>query len=190
MEQDRARKRVRNRRVVLDIFVILLLLVSVAGIVLRCFFYDRTFGTDRKQRASLTLEMVEVPATMPEYLRAGDAVYLEDGTLVGVLASDARELLAGDAETETETDTKTDSAESAQSGKDGEVGEVSIREDASGVSYRRICVGIEVLTEMGTLLQNSFRVNERTVLTIGDEVRLYTADAVFSAVVTEIAEVE
>ena len=161
MEQNRTDKKIRNRRVILDVFVILLLAVSVAGVVFRCFFYERIAKTDRSQRVKITFEVVDVYAPVVENLHEGDSVYLEaDGTRLGVLLSDAEESVITNEETVTKDPYR--------------------KTDATGT----------IVTVEGKALNNSFLFDGKTVLAIGDEVKLYTDRAVFYAVIMGIEEAE
>ena len=173
MEQNRTDKKIRNRRVILDVFVILLLAVSVAGVVFRCFFYERIAKTDRSQRVKITFEVVDVYAPVVENLHEGDSVYLEaDGTRRGVLLSDAKESVITNEET-----VQTDAAQ--------QEGETETKDP-----YRKTDATGTIVTVEGKALNNSFLFDGKTVLAIGDEVKLYTDRAVFYAVIMGIEEAE
>ena len=116
---------------------------------------------------------MDVYAPVVENLHEGDSVYLEaDGTRLGVLLSDAEEPVITNEET-----VQTDAAQ--------QEGETETKDP-----YRKTNATGTIVTVEGKALNNSFLFDGKTVLAIGDEVKLYTDRAVFYAVIMGIEEAE
>lgn len=151
-----------KKRIALDIFVVLVVAVSLVGIILRCVLYsvDGESGNG-KAEYYLAVRISDEYQTVAESLKPGDKVFLSsNGKMIGkIMRSDEQE------ETTTPDDVKPSS-------------QIPVKTDSV----------VNVLLTEGKTVEGSYLVGNREYLTPGDTVKLYTAGTVFTAYIEQIVK--
>lgn len=76
---------------VLDLFILLLLVASIIGIGYRYYTKTHPARADMLTDAEISFEIKSAVFTLPSYVKAGDVLYFEDGTVFGTVMDNSTE---------------------------------------------------------------------------------------------------
>ncbi|MBQ7337793.1 MAG: hypothetical protein IJW40_04970 [Clostridia bacterium] len=159
----------QKRGNVLDLLILLLLVAAIIAIGYRYYTLSGQGKSELLSDAEISFEITDAVFTLPSYVQAGDALYMEDGTYLGVLqdnnAEDENTALYVSAATVITTD------------EDGNYIRISYPD-----SSRVDCIG--TLLCRGTFEQDgSFLLDGTMHLTPGSAIRVHTETAAFTVAI-------
>ena len=161
----------RRRGNVLDIVIVLLLLAAVVSIGYRYYTLSGQGKTELLSYADISFEIKDAVYSLPSYVKAGDAVYMEDGTYLGVLKDDN----AGDDSTALYSEPAT----VIVTDEDGNMVRINYYDHS-----RLDCAG--TLSCRGTFeADGSFLLDGTMHLTPGSAIRVHTETASFTIAITD-----
>ena len=164
----------RRRGNVLDIVIVLLLLAAVVSIGYRYYTLSGQGKTELLSYADISFEIKDAVYSLPSYVKAGDAVYMEDGTYLGVLKDSSTD--------DDSTALYTSPATVIATDEDGNFVRISYADHS-----RLDCTGI--LSCRGTFeADGSFLLDGTMHLTPGSAIRVHTETASFTIAITDCAK--
>ena len=159
---------------ILDLLILLLLVAAIIAIGYRYYTKSRPARADEMRAAEVAFEIKGAIFTLPSYVKAGDVLYLEDGTALGTVLNNSPE--------EENTALYVQSAAVITTDESGKYVRVSYpdssRVDAQGK------LRCNVLPEA----DGSFLLDGSTYITPGSVIRVHTETAAFDMTVTSVTE--
>jgi hypothetical protein len=84
-------KSVLRRGNILDLLILLLLVAAIISIGYRYYTKSRPARTDELREAEIAFEIKDAIFTLPSYVKTGDTLYFEDGTVFGTVLNNSSE---------------------------------------------------------------------------------------------------